>query len=203
MQLLFDGADDAAVTLVLAHGAGAGMRHAWMQAMATALAARGLRVARFEFPYMRARADGKRRGPDRLPVLQAAWREAFAAIGAARVAVGGKSMGGRIATMVADELGALATVAFGYPFHPPGKPQQLRTAHLATMRTPLLILQGERDAFGKPEEVATYRLADTTRVQWLADGDHSFLPRKKSGHTAAEHLATAAAAAAAFVLGES
>lgn len=200
LQLRIDGPDDAAVTVVLAHGAGAGMEHPWMQSVTTGLAAHGLRVARFEFAYMRGRAAGTRRGPDRMPALQQAFREAVTLAAAPRVALAGKSMGGRIATMLADELSAVAAVAFGYPFHPPGKPDQLRTAHLQSLRTPTLILQGERDPFGKPDEVPGYGLSAAITVQWLEDGDHSLAPRKKSGHTAAQHLATACAAAADFVL---
>ena len=162
-------------------------------------AERGLRVARFEFPYMRSLCDGKRRGPDRMPVLQDAMREAVAASDTKRFVLAGKSMGGRIATMLADELGAEAVCAFGYPFHPPGKPENLRTAHLQNLQTPTLILQGERDPFGKPDEVATYDLSPAIRVEWLPDGDHSLVPRKRSGLTAEQNLATALDAAAAFV----
>lgn len=199
LELRLDGPEGAALTVVLAHGAGAGMDHPWIAGVAAGLAERGLRVARFEFPYMRSRREGKRRGPDRMPVLQEAYRAAVAECGAARFALAGKSMGGRIATMVADELGAVAVAVFGYPFHPPGKPEQLRTAHLRDLRTPTLILQGERDPFGKPDEVSGYDLSDAITVQWLADGDHSLAPRKKSGHTADGHFATAVAAAAEFV----
>ncbi|MCA8974800.1 MAG: alpha/beta hydrolase [Planctomycetes bacterium] len=199
-ELLIDGDDSAPVTVVLAHGAGAGMEHPWLQTVAAGLAGHGLRVARFEFPYMRARRSGVRRGPDPMPVLQDAWRAAVAAANSPCYAMAGKSMGGRIATMLADELGAVATVAFGYPFHPPGKPAQLRTAHLAALRTRTLILQGERDRFGLPDEVASYVLSDAITLRWLEDGDHSLAPRKKSGHSVVGHMATAIAAAAEFVL---
>jgi len=123
---------------------------------------------------------------------------------APRVAIGGKSMGGRVASMVADELfdaGAVgALVCFGYPFHPPGSPEKLRTAHLESLRTPALILQGTRDPFGTREEVPGYPLATGIRVSWLEDGEHEFKPRVKlSGFTHDEHLSTAAAEAAAFV----
>lgn len=204
LELLVDGPADADVTILFAHGAGAGMQHPWMATVAAGLAETGLRVVRFEFPYMRKRADGKRRGPDRMPVLQDALREAAAAVmtdavAGARLALAGKSMGGRVSTMLADELEAAACVAFGYPFHPPGKPENLRTAHLLDIATPTLILQGERDTFGGPDEVAGYALSDAVQVQWLPDGDHSLAPRKRSGHTAEEHLATAIRAAAEFV----
>ena len=182
---LFDGPEDARNRVVLAHGAGAGMQEAMLAAVAGGLAARGIRVARFEFPYMALRrSDGVRRGPDREPVLLATWRAAIAALGdPATLVIGGKSMGGRMASRVADESGVRGLVCLGYPFHPPGKPAQLRTAHLETLRTPALVVQGTRDPFGTPDEVAGYRLAPSIRVHWIEDGDHSLAPRKASGRS--------------------
>lgn len=198
-ELRLDGPADAPITAVLAHGAGAGMDHTFLARIAAGLALRGIRVVRFEFPYMRARRGGARRGPDRMPVLQQAMREVARAQPGA-VALLGKSMGGRVATMLADELGARCVVVFGYPFHPPEEPGKLRTAHLAALRTPTLILQGERDEFGTRDEVAGYALSPAIAVEWFADGDHSLAPRKKSGFTAEQHLAAAIERAAAFVL---
>jgi len=198
-ELLIDGPDDATATVVLAHGAGAGMEHAFLATVANGLAGHGLRVVRFEFPYMHARRDGRRAGPDRMPVLQQAFRNVVA--GQRRpVALMGKSMGGRVATMIADDVDALGVVVFGYPFHPPKEPERLRTAHLEALRTPTLILQGERDPFGVPAEVAGYTLSAAIEVAWLGDGDHSFAPRKKSGFTVEQHLATAIERAADWVL---
>lgn len=137
-----------------------------MSDVAGALAKAGLRVARFDFPYMKA----GRKAPDKAPVLCRAWLDVIAELKPR--AIGGKSMGGRIASMVADEAGVEALVCLGYPFHPPGKPENLRTAHLAELRTPTLIVQGRRDPFGTEADVAGYTLAKTIRVQWL-DGDHS------------------------------
>jgi predicted alpha/beta-hydrolase family hydrolase len=97
--------------------------------------------------------------------------------------IGGKSMGGRIASLVADEAGAAGLVCLGYPFHPVGQPERLRVEHLEAIRTPTLIVQGERDPFGSQEEVAGYRLSSAIRIAWVVDGDHSFKPRKKSGRT--------------------
>ncbi|MCB9879560.1 MAG: alpha/beta fold hydrolase [Planctomycetes bacterium] len=199
VPILRDGPSDAPATVLLAHGAGAGMEHEFLAAFARGLAAAGLAVWRFEFPYMAARRDGRRPGPDRLPVLQATTK-ALAAEVRGPLALVGKSMGGRVATTVADELRAIACVAVGYPFHPPKKPEQLRTAHLATLRTQTLILQGERDPFGTPDEVGGYALGDAIEVRWFADGDHSLAPRKQSGFTAAQHLEAAIEAAASFVL---
>lgn len=104
-----------------------------------------------------------------------------------------------MASMVADEMGVHGLVCFGYPFHPPGKPQQLRTAHLETLRTPTLILQGTRDPFGTEEEVRGYRLSPAIRVEWLPDGDHSFRPRVSSGTSLAENVMRAADRTAVFI----
>jgi hypothetical protein len=198
-DFLFDG-PAGGLTLVLAHGAGAPMDSPFMNAMARGLAGRGIRVARFEFPYMRSRREGRRRPPDREPVLLQAWRDAVEALGGAdRVAVGGKSMGGRMASMIADEAGVRGLVGLGYPFHPPGKPDTLRVRHLEAMRTPALFVQGTRDALGSREEVAGYTLSPAIRLVWLEDGDHSFKPRVSSGHTEAGHLAAAVEAVTGFM----
>ena len=174
----------------------------WMTKMAQAIAAHDIRVLRFEFPYMAARREGKKSGaPDREPVLLDAWRNVVAETGN-QVFIGGKSMGGRMASMVADELQVRGLVCLGYPFHPPGAPQKLRTKHLETLKTPALIVQGERDPFGTREDVASYKLSKSIRIEWLEDGDHSFKPRKSSGFSEADHLARAADVVAAFVKGK-
>ncbi|WP_368497582.1 alpha/beta family hydrolase [Herbiconiux sp. A18JL235] len=213
-ELLWTGPPGAPV-LVLAHGAGAAMDSEWMTRFCDSLAECGVRTARFEFGYMAARRGGTRKPPPRAETLVGEYRDAVAAVveslgggagGAARVAIGGKSMGGRVASLVADELYAdgsgsvTALVCLGYPFHPPGAPEKLRTAHLADLRAPTLILQGTRDPFGTIEQVPGYALAPRIRVSWLDDGEHEFKPRVKiSGHTHAEHLATAATETAEFV----
>lgn len=200
---LFDGPETAPVRVVLAHGAGAPMDSPFMDRFAAGLAERGLAVARFEFPYMRARRElGARRGPDRQPVLEQAWRAAIAALGGgAQLVIGGKSLGGRIASYVADEVDVRGLLCLGYPFHPPGEPARLRTAHLRDLRTPTLVIQGTRDPFGGRDEVAGYDLSPAIRLLWLEDGDHSWKPRRASGHGEREHLETGIAAAADFVLG--
>lgn len=195
MEYLIDGPEDAARTLAFAHGAGGGMRTAFLTKFARGVAEQGIRVVRFEFPYMAA----KRGAPDKPAVLMDTWRRVIADLGAERLVIGGKSMGGRIATMVADDAGVRGVVCVGYPFHPPNRPEKLRTEHLATLATPTLIIQGTRDQFGTADEVATYELSKRIRFEWMADGDHSLKPRKQSGATEAQHLAHAIAVAAAFV----
>lgn len=203
-HFLFDGpGTPAGVTVVLAHGAGAPMDSPFMNVVARGLAERGLRVARFEFPYMRARREeGKRRAPDREPVLRQTWLSVIAELGGGNcVIIGGKSMGGRIASMIADEAEVRGLVCLGYPFHPPGNPAKLRVSHLEHLKTPALIVQGTRDPFGTPEEVAGYSLSPAIRFLWLEDGDHSFKPRAASGKTEREHLAAAVEAVAELARG--
>lgn len=201
MQLLIDGDANAEWTFVFAHGAGGAMDTPFMSTVAHGLAAKGIRVARFEFPYMAARREGTRRGaPDREPVLLASWREAIEqAGGPKRVAIGGKSLGGRMASMVADEQRVRALVCFGYPFHPPGQPERLRTKHLATLVTPSLVIQGQRDPFGTPDDVAGYSLSPSIRIEWMTDGVHSFKPRAASGTTLEMNMARAIELAAMFL----
>jgi predicted alpha/beta-hydrolase family hydrolase len=199
-DFLTDGPEDAP-SFLFAHGAGGAMDTPFMNRVASGLAERGVRVIRFEFPYMRARREGKRSGaPDRQPVLLEAWRDAIRQSGVARPFIGGKSLGGRMASMIADEIGAPGLICFGYPFHPPGNPQRLRVEHLQSIATPTLILQGERDPFGTPEEVAGYGLAKAISVEWLPDGDHSLRPRRASGRTELGNIAQAVERAASFIL---
>ncbi len=186
---------------IFAHGAGAPMDTHFMNTIAEGLASNGILVSRFEFPYMAMRrVDGKRRGPGNATKLIDNWREAVKeSVGELPLFIGGKSMGGRVASMIADEPGLSGIICLGYPFHPPGKLEKLRTEHLESMPIPTLIIQGERDPFGKPEEVAGYKLAKTVEVVWIPDGDHSLKPRKKSGYTEQENLKLATNAVAEFV----
>jgi predicted alpha/beta-hydrolase family hydrolase len=204
-KFLIDGPARAKHTLLLAHGAGGPMDTPTMTAAAKALADQGFRVARFEFEYMASRRRSASRKPP--PRAETLCPEYLAAIDALKakgpLIIGGKSMGGRIASMIADDLHAAGRIAgllcLGYPFHPTGKPEQLRTAHLAKMKTPALIVQGTRDPFGSRAEVATYALSKAIKILWLEDGDHDLKPRKSiSGFSAADHLETAAQAAAAW-----
>jgi predicted alpha/beta-hydrolase family hydrolase len=174
-----------------------------MARFAEGVAARGVRVARFEFPYMaRRRESGRRGAPDRPPVLIQRWREVIERFGGGpRTILGGKSMGGRIASMVADEVEARGLVCLGYPFHPPGDTTRLRTSHLKTLRTPALIVQGTRDAFGSPAEIGSYGLSPSIRVAFIEEGDHSFKPAARSGRSEAGNLEEAMAAVRDFLLG--
>jgi predicted alpha/beta-hydrolase family hydrolase len=180
----------------------------FMAAIAGGLAQQGWRVVRFEFPYMaRQRILGRRQGPDRMPVLQEAFRHQVRLEKTEEperpLVIGGKSMGGRVASLLVDELAASEAVrgclCLGYPFHPPGKPLQLRTEHLASRRTPTLILQGERDSFGRREEVETYDLSPQVRLGWIPSGDHSFKPTRSAGLSEAENWATAVALSDRFL----
>jgi uncharacterized protein len=200
METLSNGPVDARTTLILAHGAGAPMDTPFMETVAGGIAAVDIRVLRFEFPYMiRRREDGKRRPPDRQPVLLDSWRSIIASVRSDRIAIGGKSMGGRMASLIADEADATALICLGYPFHPPGKPDRLRTEHLLTMTTPTLIVQGERDPFGTRSEVAGYPLAKSIQLHWAQDGNHDLAPRGKSGRTVEQNLSDAIAGIVDFL----
>ena len=188
VPLLIDGSADARATLVLAHGAGAPMDSPFMATIAAGLAQRRWRVLRFEFPYMaRQRLTGRKAAPDKLKTLQESFRAVVAeAGGRVPLIIGGKSLGGRVASLLVEDFApeaVRACICLGYPFHPPGRPSQLRIDHLTTLAVPTLILQGERDPFGRPEEVATYQLSPQVRVEWIPNGDHSFKPTRASGRS--------------------
>lgn len=201
MDLIIDGSPDAFATILLAHGAGAAMDSATMTSLSAALVATGFQVVRFEFAYMAARRTDGRKPPPRAEKLLDEYRAAVAAAPTGRpLVIGGKSLGGRVASMVADDLfvagHAEGLLCVGYPFHPPGQPEKLRTAHLAALSTPTLVAQGTRDSFGTPAEVGGYGLSDRIEMLWLEDGDHDLKPRKTvSGFTHADHLRTVAEAA--------
>ena len=199
-ELLITHAHQPSALLLLAHGAGAPMDSDFMNLMADAVAAKGITVARFEFPYMqRRRLDGKKSPPDRAPTLLAHFHAVLSQADALGLPVwiAGKSMGGRMASMLAADPDyptetVQGVVALGYPFHPPGKPEKTRTEHLHALGVPMLVCQGTRDPFGKPEEVAGYGLPAEIRVQWLDTGNHDFKPLKSSGYTQEQLIADAA-----------
>ncbi|HVP18118.1 MAG TPA: alpha/beta fold hydrolase [Spirochaetia bacterium] len=190
----------AGLSIVLAHGAGAAMDSPFMEEIAHALAGESFRVVRFEFPYMQQfRNTGKRGRPDFPSVLEATWRRVVEQLGdPSKLVIGGKSMGGRIASMVCDRAGVKGLVCLGYPFHPTGRPETLRVSQLAELKTPALFLQGERDSLGSREDISGYTLSPAIRIVFLPDGDHSLKPRKASGHTYEENMAQAVREIAAF-----
>ena len=199
------GAADAPV-LILAHGAGRGSDSPFLQRFTDLLTTHGITVARFNFAYMaRALAEGRKIAPPRAERLVDEYRERIDEWRQRGIVpfIGGKSMGGRVASMLADELFARGDIAglvcLGYPFHPPGRPQNLRIDHLKELRTPTIICQGDRDPFGKREEVEGYPLSASIRFCWLPDGDHDFKPRVKSGETWGGNLEMAADCVAAFI----
>lgn len=211
---LQSGPHDARVRFLMAHGAGAGMETPFLGAFANLLADRDIATLRFEFAYMAARrSGGPRKPPPKAERLVDEYRAAVAAAlgqdqaaSGARLLIGGKSMGGRVASLLADELHAASRIAglvcLGYPFHPPGKPDQLRTAHLRHLTCPTLIVQGERDPFGSRAEAESLieagALSPDIRFHWAGDGDHDLGPRGGSGFTRKGNLAAAADAVAAF-----
>lgn len=206
MPLVYQAAGpaDANARLLFAHGAGAGANTPFMEAMSALLSERRVATLRFEFAYMAARRqNGSRKPPPRAERLVDEYRMAVAGVPEGPpLLIGGKSMGGRVASLVADELHARGQIAglvcLGYPFHPPNKPDQLRTAHLLHLACPALIVQGERDPFGPRNEVEGMSLSQAIRFHWVGDGDHDFGSRGGSGFTRKGNLAAAADAVAAF-----
>jgi predicted alpha/beta-hydrolase family hydrolase len=196
LTFFYDGPPAATTTILLAHGAGGAMDAPALTSIAQAFATAGFRIARFEFDYMSARRTGARKPPPRADKLQGEYRDAVDDLAAGgQLIIGGKSMGGRVASMVADELFAADRIrgllCLGYPFHAPGKPDQPRTQHLASLKTPTLIVQGTRDPFGTRAEVLSYTLSPAIELLWLEDGDHDLKPRKRvSGFSVEDHLRT-------------
>lgn len=193
---------------LFAHGAGAPMDSDFMQTLAELLTAQGVGVVRFEFPYMEERREsGKRRPPNKISVLLEAFQahidRATGELSGVPLFIGGKSMGGRVASMLAqenyDQGKLVGAVCLGYPFHPQGQPEKLRTEHLQSLTCPTLMVQGTRDKLGDRTEVAEYDLSSAIELCWLEDGDHDFKPRKASGFTQQQHWQAAADRAAAFM----
>ncbi|MDH0175840.1 alpha/beta fold hydrolase [Aeromonas dhakensis] len=196
-EVIREGAVDAPVRILLAHGAGAGMEHAFLAELSRLLAGPDIEVVRFNFPYMSKRAlDGKRRPPDRQPVLLDHWRQMIKAFAHPRLFLAGKSMGGRMAAELyqesEDEMNAAGLLILGYPFHPPAKPDRWRGEVLKQIKTPTLLLQGERDTFGTRAELTDFPFSSAVSVHWLTDGDHGFKPRKSSGASEQGNLCRAA-----------
>ncbi|MCL4768290.1 MAG: alpha/beta hydrolase [Hyphomicrobiaceae bacterium] len=208
IELLDSGPDQAPVRIMLAHGAGGAMTSPFLESIAAHLARRNIAATRFEFAYMAARrTGGRRRPPPRAELLVPEYRDAVEQVGAGLgrgqfLLIGGKSMGGRVASLLADELLAAGRIAglvcLGYPFHPPGRPDELRTQHLGGLATPALVVQGERDPFGSRAEIERLSLSPRIRFHWAGDGDHDLGPRGGKGFTRRGNLEAAADAVAAF-----
>ena len=188
-RFIINGPKNFHFSVALAHGSGSPMDTRFMNFFAEGLAEHGARVARFEFPYMSERREtGKKLLPNKIELLLQTWRQVIDELGAEKLIIGGKSLGGRIASLVADESGVMGLVCLGYPFHPFNRPDKLRVNYLKNLKTPALFLQGDRDNFGNKEEVAGFELSNNTHFHWLLDGDHSFKPRKKSGRSEQQNL---------------
>lgn len=193
----------AIAQFIFAHGAGAGSDSDFMQHVAKLISEQGVDVGLFDFEYMQiAKQTNKRRPPERAPKLLSYYEQILNHTQPnVPLFIGGKSMGGRMASMLActTEQPVLGVLAFGYPFHPPGKPEKLRTDHFADIVCPFLVLQGERDTFGTRQELATMVMPKQPQYIWLTDGDHSLKPRKKSGVTELQNRETAALEAVEFI----
>lgn len=196
LNFLVDGKSSESI-FILAHGAGAPMDSEWMSSFAKELAKHQIKVIRFEFPYMIERREtGKKRPPNTKKVLIQTWVDVYNKVKADHpktpLFIGGKSMGGRIASLVTDELMPAGLIGLGFPFHAPGKDVGDRIDHLENIQTKSLIIQGTRDSMGSKIDCLNYDLSKNIEIFWLEDGDHSWKPRKKSGLSLDEHMLTAA-----------
>lgn len=202
MNTIINTASAPKATLLLAHGAGAGIHTHFMTALAEGICRFNITVIRFEFPYMtKARTLGKKHAPNGSATLEKAYRAQIqTAFGPSPLFIGGKSMGGRIASQIADLQPVRGCICLGYPFHPPRNPSKLRTAHLQQIQTPVCILQGTRDPFGTREEVLEYSLSPNIQLHFLEYGNHSFETRKKDPIRTDELLQQGSQIAAAFIL---
>ena len=180
-NLTIEGPKKARHCVILAHGAGESSQSSFLSHFAEELVKLRYRVARFDFPYMLERSTtGRKRPPDREAVLRETWLDVLKRVPQEHVVIGGKSMGGRIASLVFEESRAAGLLCLGYPFHPTGRPEKLRIDHLPSITRPGLIVQGERDPFGDREEVASYPMPETIQVHWVPEGDHSFQPPRRN-----------------------
>jgi uncharacterized protein len=206
--MLENGPENADHELIIAHGAGAGITFYFLEEIAKSIARHGIKVTRIEFAYMTGRANGRKGFPPKAERLAAEYVDMVAALTSRKpknrkLLIGGKSLGGRVASLIADDQfragNITGLVCLGYPFHPPGQPGKLRTAHLENLACPALIVQGTRDPFGTQAEISAMTLSPEIAFQWISDGDHDFAPRAKSGFTQGDNLEAAADAVAQFV----
>nr|WP_240036491.1 alpha/beta family hydrolase [Halomonas urmiana] len=193
--------------LLIAHGAGAGQDSTFMQRLRVSLATVGVQTLAFEFDYLQTmRREGRRRPPssvERLVDELSLWCDSVSHRDLPPPWLGGKSMGGRVASMLAAQAphrtSPAGLVLCGYPFHPPGKPERLRLAHWPSLASPTLVVQGSRDPFGTREQVAGYALPEVAHLHWLEDGDHDWKPRRASGRDQAALITEACDTIAAFM----
>jgi predicted alpha/beta-hydrolase family hydrolase len=191
-KLQIDGPKKAKTCIVLAHGAGESSNSTFLTYFAEKLAELRHRVVRFDFPYMQARSvDGRKRPPDKESVLIETWKAVIESLPFDNLVIGGKSMGGRIASMIADECSVKGVVCLGYPFHPTGQPEKLRIDHLREQKTPTLIVQGEIDPFGSREEVSAFSLSEQVHIHWVPEGDHSYNVKRGSTRTHDQNMKNA------------
>ena len=200
-KIISSGPKNSHTRFIFAHGAGAPMNHPWMEQMTEKLVAKNIEVVRFNFDYMMQRMmEGTKRPPDRAPKLLACFRDVIETHSHPNLIIGGKSMGGRMASIIVAEgdLDIKGLWCLGYPFHPHKKPIGTRMDHFEAITIPTLITQGQRDPFGPKEEASNWSLPASFRLQWAEDGDHGLAPRKKSGRTLDENLDDAISYAAHF-----
>ena len=186
--------------VVLAHGAGQGKDSEFMVTLSDLFMQHQIMCRTFNFDYMETMVEtGKRRPPDRLPRLLDCFKAQLVSTSGLPLFIAGKSMGGRVATHVLQESAAEGAMCFGYPFHPPGKPDKLRTEHFPDIAKPVLILQGERDPFGKRQEIPDYKLPGNIQVDYIPDGEHSFKPLKSSAHNWHDNMVLAVEKSCDFI----
>ncbi|RLS56704.1 MAG: alpha/beta hydrolase [Planctomycetota bacterium] len=201
IPLLIDGPKKAPWTCLLVPPSGYNMRIEFMAHFAKMLGEAGLRVVRFDYPHMVERNHtGKRRPPDKEPVLCDYVMQVIRQIGAEKLFIGGKSTGARVAAQVADNAGVQAVACLGFPFHATSKPGEYESAPLDRIVTPTILIQGELDTFGDKEEVSGYSLSPNLQIKWIREGDHSLQPPKESKRTREENWNAAAKLVARFFM---
>ncbi len=200
---IWNGPKKAEVLVILAHGAGAPMDTEFMDFFAENISKLNVKILRFEFPYMALRRQGHgKRPPNPQKILLSTWRQIIEDCRtnhAGKVVIGGKSMGGRMASLIADECSVDGLICLGYPFYAPGKQDKPRTDHLISIKTPYLICQGERDPMGSKEVVDQYSLSNSIKFSWFTDGNHDLRPRKTSGLKHSDHLEASISAISTFL----
>ena len=209
LNFLTLGKSTSPVILLLAHGAGAPMTSPFFEELSLLISGQGLRVVRFEFSYMAERRHGgSRRPPPKAERLIPEFNAAIDVVrqnlrNGQRLLIGGKSMGGRVASMIAEKHFKAGRVAallcYGYPFHPPKNPESLRTTHLERITCPTLIVQGEKDPLGTRSEVENYNLSNKIRLHWIAGGDHDLAAVRPRGTSAHSGIAAAASETVRFL----